>query len=275
MFKITSSLDKSAQRSWLSSMKKLVRRLLILVSAMTMVLVVLSLVVVPVAAATLGPTLLRNAGLHSDNLSVHLNTSLNFLTGKVDSLTISSGPLEVENRFSSANANVTLEGANLTNNTFTSLSVAADEPVATMASGEVIKARSLRGQGPANAISAEARFSAADLLAIVALPAVTKRLDLTITDLTLSDGVVRLQTPDGGYQARLAVDATGRLLLTLDDGTPRVLWDASGPDAQNWQLTGVSIDANGVTATALVNGAAFLARYPSLGDLFGGFLPAL
>jgi hypothetical protein len=256
-------------------MKKLVRRLLILLSAMIMVLVVLSLVVVPVAAATLGPTLLRNAGLHSDNISVHMNTSLNFLTGHVDSLTISSGPLEVESRFSSANANVTLEGANLTNNTFTSLSVSADQPVATMASGEVIKARSLRGQGPANAISAEARFSAADLLAIVSLPSVAKRLDLTITDLTLGDGLVLLQTPDGVHQARLTVDTTGRLLLTLDNGNPKVLWDATGPDALDWQLTGVSIDVNGVTATALVNGAAFLARYPSLGNLFGGFLPAL
>jgi hypothetical protein len=256
-------------------MKILVRRLFILASVIMLALVVLSLVVVPMTAATLGPTLLRNAGLHSNNLSVHMNTSLNFLTGSVDSLTISSGPLEVAGRFSSADATVSLAGVNLTNNTFSALTVAANEPVATLASGEVIHARSLRGQGPANAIVAEAQFSAADLLAIVAEPVVTKRLDLTITDLSLGDGVILLVTPAGNYQARLAVDSAGRLLLTLDNGTPRVLWDACGPDAQDWHLTGVSIDANGVTATALFDGAAFLARYPSLRDLFGGFMPSI
>ena len=256
-------------------MKTLVRRLFILAGTIMMVLIILSLVVVPVAAATLGPTLLRNAGLHSNSLSVHLDTSLNFLTGNVDSLTISSGPLEVEGRFSSADATVSLENVNLTNNTFNSVTMKANEPVATMASGEVVQARYLRGQGPANAIVAEARFSAADLLAIVSLPAVAKRLNLTITKLTLGDGSVLIQTSDGEYQARLSVDPTGRLLLTLDGGATRVLWNASGPDAQDWRLTGVSIDANGVTATALFDGAAFLARYPSLRDLFGGFIPAL
>lgn len=256
-------------------MKTLLRRLFISASAIMMVLVVLSLVVVPVAAATLGPTMLRNAGIHSDKLSVQMNTSLNFLTGHVDSLTINSGPLEVDGRFSSADATVSLESVDLTNNTFNSLTIAASEPVATMASGEVISARYLHAQGPAHAIVAEARFSATDLLAIVALPAVAKRLDLTITDLTLGDGVVLLQTPDGEQQARLSVDTGGRLLLTLDGGVPRVLWEATGPDARDWHLTSVSIDAKGATATALFDGAAFLARYPSLTNLLGGFIPII
>ena len=256
-------------------MRTLLRRLLIAAAGLTAVLVVTALVVVPVAAGVAGPTLLRGAGVHSQTLSVRMNTGLDFLTGVVDSLTISSGPLEVEGRFSSADATVVLEGANLTNNTFTSLTVSANEPVAIMASGEVVRARSLRGQGPASAIVAQARFSASDLLAIVKLPAVAKRLGLAITDLSLQDGSVGIRTADGWHQARLSVDAAGRLLLTLDGGAPKTVWDATGPDAADWHLTGVAIDPDGVSVTALFDGAAFLSRYPSLRDLLGGFIPAL
>jgi hypothetical protein len=256
-------------------MRTLLRRLLVLTASVVTVLVLVALVVVPVAAAALGPTLLRNAGVHSQQLTVRMNTGLDFLTGVVDSLTISSGPLTLDGRFRSADATIILDGVNLTNNTFERLEVSANEPVATMASGEVVTARWLRGSGPANAIVAQARFRSADLRAMVALPAVAKRLGLTITDLSLGDGVVTLQTLDGPREARLSVDAAGRLSLALDGGAPKVLWNATGPDAADWQLTGVSIDPDGITASATFDGAAFLARYPSLRDLLGGFAPKL
>jgi hypothetical protein len=222
-----------------------------------------------------GPALLRHAGVHSDNLTVRLSTGLDLLGGTVDSLTISSGPLEVDGRFSSAEATVVLNGANLANNTFASLTIDATLPVATMASGEVVRARSLHASGPAAAIVAEARFSAADLLGIVSLPAVAARLGLQITDLTLRDGLAVIRTSDGYFEARLSVDISGRLLLTVDGRAPKVVWPATGPDSLDWRLTGVSIDANGVNATARFDGAAFLARYPSLEDILGGFVPAL
>jgi hypothetical protein len=255
-------------------MKTPVRRLFILTASVISVLVVATLVVLPVAAAVAGPALLRQVGVRSEQLSVRLSTGLDLLGGTVDSLTISSGPLEVNGRFSSADATVVLNGANLANNTFASLTIDASEPVATMASGEVVRARSLHASGPADAIVAEARFSAADLLGIVSLPAVAARLGLRITDLTLRDGLAVIRTPDGYFEARLSVDS-GRLLLTVDDGAPKVIWSATGPDSLDWRLTGVSIKAGGVSATARFDGAAFLSRYPSLEDLLGGFVPAL
>jgi len=256
-------------------MRTLFRRLLKATALVTVVLTLLALVVVPVVAAVGGPMLLNNAGVHGQGMSVRADTSLAMLGGTVDALTISSGPIEIGGRFHSDEARVVLRDVNLLNNTFGSLSISANAPVATMASGEVVSARWLRAEGPAQDIVAQARFSKPDLLAITVLPAVSKLLGMEVTDLVLGDGGLTVFTASGSYAGSLWVDEQGRLLLSLDGAPPLVLWPASGPDAQDWALTSVSIDPEGITATAHFDGAAFLRRYPSLRDLVGGFVPSL
>jgi hypothetical protein len=255
-------------------MNRIVRRLLKISAVAVTTVALLILVVLPVTAAALGPALLRGAGLSSQQLSVKMNTGLALLGGVVDQVQISSGPLDVAGRFHSADASIDLVGANLGNNTFSSLVVDASEPVATMASGEVVSARSLHAQGPADALIATARFSTADIAGILALPVVAARVGFQTVSVTLTDGAVLISTPTQSFEARLSVDASGRLWLARDGVAPALIWAATGPDAADWQLTSVTIDKDGVTATARFDGTAFLARYPNLFGLLGGFVPS-
>lgn len=255
-------------------MKRFVRRALIVIGIAIAALVLFMLIGLPIVVGALAPTLIRNAGVDSPQLSVKMVTGPAIFGGVVDSLTLSSGPLDVAGRFRSGDTSIVLRDANLTNNTFGSLVADAADPVATMASGEVVSARSLHAQGPADTIVATARFSVSDLQGILALPVVAKRLDFQTLDLSLGDGLAYITDVDGSFEVQLSVNANGQLLLSRNQGTPTVIWAASGPDAQDWSLTGVTIDSDGITATARFDGTAFLSRYPDLDSLLGGFVPS-
>lgn len=253
---------------------RILRRLGALALIFLFSLAVLGLVVLPVAAATLGPVLIRSAGVASEDLNVQLVTGPALLFGRVDSLVVSSGPLEIEGRFSAADARIELHDVSLTDRTFGSLAVTSSGLTATFASGEVIGAQTLTGSGPGSDVLATARFSRDDLTAMLSHPATAERLGFVATGLRLGDGFVTLETAAGDIVVRLAIDETGDLVLHQDGAADRVLWAAVGEDARDWRLESVTFDPDGATLTARFDVAAFLARYPSLLDLIDGFTPA-
>lgn len=255
-------------------MRTALRRLITLVLAVTLAVALLGLVVLPIAAATLGPSLIRSAGLDSTDLAVHLSAGPAILVGRVDALGVRSGPLTVAGRFSAADARIELRDVSIPDRTFGSLDVAASDLAATLASGEVVHAQSLTASGPASDVVATARFSAADLEALLVYPAVRERLAIEPTGLRLGEGTIILETASGEVVVRLEVDALGDLVLRQTGEPTRILWAAKGNDARDWRLTSVSVDATGATVTAHFDVAAFLARYPSLNDLLNGFIPA-
>lgn len=245
-------------------MRTAFRRLGVITLSLALTVALLGLVVLPIAAATLGPTLLRSAGLVSDNLTLRLATGPALLIGRVDALSMQSGPLQVEDRFAAAEARIALGHVSLVDRTFDSLDLAGDDLTATLASGEVVHAQSLTAWGPASNVTTTVRFSLSDLQAMLAYPSTGERLGFHPTGLRLSEGSAILETETGSVEVRLVVDAAGNLILRQDKAADRILWAAMGEDARDWSLTSVLLQADGVTVTAHFDVAAFLSRYPSI-----------
>jgi len=245
-----------------------------LLLGLSLAFALLAFVALPIAAAAIGPALIRSAGLSSSDLSVSLSTGPALLIGRVDALAARSGPLSVEGRFAAADAQITLRDVSLPDHTFGSLDISSSDITATFASGQIVTARSLVASGPAADVTATAHFSAADLTAILGQPGTADRLGFSATSVQLGNGAIVLGTSTGDILVRLAIAPSGDLLLQRAGLPDRVLWAAVGSDAQDWRLVSVSVDPDGLTLVAHFDVAAFLARYPSLGDLVSGFSPA-
>jgi hypothetical protein len=212
-------------------------------------------VVVPAIASPLLTQMLRDTGLRGEGLEVSLDYfDPSLVSGRAERLTVRGENVELPPALV-GQLELTLGGVSFMDRTFERVSGELSD-VTLAAGGLSVEVALVTIDGPAEAASATARFSADQTQQLVERAA--RRAGLPVEDVRLVNGGLQLTMAGVDTHAGIAVQG-GALVLAPDVGPPVLLLQPAPSDP--WRLSEAFVAPTGVTVRGLFDAAAMSSRF--------------